>query len=393
MSNNQEPVLAEEEPAFLPIARALGGLAALAVAMGIGRFAFTPILPMMQQDAGLSVAAGGWLASANYLGYLVGALTVGRMKIGSSIAIRGGLVLTGLVTLGMGLTQSFTAWVLLRTVAGFTSAWVLVCVLAWSMETLTPLRRPILGAIVFAGVGTGIAAAGGLCLVLLHLGMGSVPAWVLLGSVSLVMAALLWSTFATDVRSAPVPNTAAARSGWPAGSLLLILCYGIFGFGYIIPATFLPAMARQVIQDPAVFAWSWPVFGAAAILSTLLAAAWLSSLDNRRVWIIGHLVMALGVVLPAIWGGMTAILVAALCVGGTFMVITMAAMQEARELAGALVRPLLAAMTSAFALGQIAGPLVVSGLAGTPGGFSLALALAGLLLAASALALMRWRSA
>ena len=57
-----------------PEAIALAGLAALAVAMGIGRFAFTPLLPMMQADAGLTLAQGGWLASANYAGYLAGAL-------------------------------------------------------------------------------------------------------------------------------------------------------------------------------------------------------------------------------------------------------------------------------------------------------------------------------
>ena len=59
-------------PGCSPSVVALTGLAALGIAMGIGRFAFTPILPMMQQDAAVSVAAGGWLASANYVGYLLG---------------------------------------------------------------------------------------------------------------------------------------------------------------------------------------------------------------------------------------------------------------------------------------------------------------------------------
>src|SRR5438093_3374759 len=71
---------------------ALAGFAALAVAMGIGRFAFTPILPMMQADTGLSVAAGGWLASANYLGYLAGSVAALRMHPAPETAIRSGLI-------------------------------------------------------------------------------------------------------------------------------------------------------------------------------------------------------------------------------------------------------------------------------------------------------------
>ena len=63
---------ASERPSAIAIAVA-GGIA-LAVAMGIGRFAFTPILPMMLHDGVVDLHAASWLASANYLGYLSGAL-------------------------------------------------------------------------------------------------------------------------------------------------------------------------------------------------------------------------------------------------------------------------------------------------------------------------------
>jgi len=122
------------------------GLAALAVAMGIGRFAFTPLLPMMQDEFGLTLAEGGWLASANYVGYLAGALSATLVAdVARRGAIRLGLATIALSTLAMGATDSFAAWMLLRFVPGFASAWVLVCVSAWSLELLGKAGRPALG--------------------------------------------------------------------------------------------------------------------------------------------------------------------------------------------------------------------------------------------------------
>src|SRR4029077_18689327 len=86
---------------------AVAGLIALAMAMGIGRFAFTPVLPMMQADGVLTIAAGGWLAAANYLGYLVGALSAVAFRIRPAATIRAGLIVIVLTTGGMGLLHGF----------------------------------------------------------------------------------------------------------------------------------------------------------------------------------------------------------------------------------------------------------------------------------------------
>jgi predicted MFS family arabinose efflux permease len=171
--------------------------------------------------------------------------------------------------------------------------------------------------------------------------------------------------------------------------LRLVICYGAFGFGYIVPATFIPALARHIVHEVALFGWAWPVFGAAAAASTLMVTALLRRISNRRLWITSQLTMAVGVSLPALWPGIAGILIAALFVGGTFMVVTMTGMQEAREIAGPNAPTLMAAMTSAFAVGQIAGPLTVSILTGSSEGFSHALLVASGVLAASALALLR----
>jgi MFS family permease len=326
---------------------ALAGLTALAVAMGIGRFAFTPIMPMMQDDSGLSIAAGSWLASANYAGYLVGALLAIRLSLSPAAGIRAGLVIISLSTLGMGLHYGFAYWLTLRAIAGLASAWVLIFISAWALD------KRAQGGPLYAGVGLGIFATGAVCLALMASHASSSEAWVALGVASFVITARLWRVF----DSGPVAAGAPAHAKPGPRNWLLVLCYGAFGFGYIIPATYLPAMAREVIPDPALFGWTWPVFGAAAAASTMVAGLFP---NHRNVWMVGALIMALGVVLSLIIPGLPGLLAAAVLVGGTFMVITMAGMQEARRVAGERARPLMAAMTSAFAIGQIAGPLWVS---------------------------------
>jgi predicted MFS family arabinose efflux permease len=368
---------------------AAAGLAALAVAMGIGRFAFTPILPMMQEDAGVSVAAGGWLASANYVGYLIGALTATRVGLPAPVAIRGALVTTGLATLAMGVTDSYALWLALRGLAGVASAWVLILVSAWSLGRLAPAQRPALNGTVFAGVGVGIALAGAACLALMQLRTASAFAWMVLGGVASILTALTWPVFDDEEGRPSASKSPAARSRHP-DALRLVLCYGAYGFGYIIPATFLPVMARREIEDPAIFGWAWPIFGIAAAVSPVAAVHGTTNGGNRRVWVISHVVMAVGVALPAVWSGMVPIVLAACAVGGTFVVITLVGMQEARRLLGpADAPPLMAAMTAAFGAGQILGPLCVSAVAAAGGGFAPALLLATAALAVSAWALTR----
>src|SRR5258706_15731966 len=117
-----------------------------------------------------------------------------------------------------------------------------------------------------------------------------------------------------------------------------------------MPATFLPAMAKEIIPDPQLFGWAWPVFGAAAVVSTVFAAQLNQFLSHRAMWIAGHLVMASGVVIPLIVAGLPGIMIASLLVGGTFMVITMAGMQDSPRVAGPNPRARMAANSCAFAL-------------------------------------------
>lgn len=366
---------------------ALAGMLALAIAMGIGRFAFTPVLPMMLDDAGLSIREGGWLASVNYGGYFVGAVSAGLLRLRAETAIRGGLFVIALTTLAMGFPLPVEGWMVMRFLAGVASAWVLIAMSSWSLETLGRHQRSSLSSVVFAGVGVGIAAAGLLCIALLQGTASSSQAWLLLGALSAAVTLFIWPVFRADrLPAARTRPGATMDKRWNIETVRLTICYGLFGFGYIIPATFLPVMAKSALQDPALFGWAWPLFGTAAAISTLLVAPAKRFFSSAQLLAACYVIMAIGVALPALQANLLTISLAALCVGGTFMVLTLTAMQEAKRIADEKAPALIAAMTAAFAAGQIAGPLTIR--ASTTGStFATALLTAACLLLLSGLVL------
>jgi MFS family permease len=362
------------------------GFVALAVAMGIGRFAFTPVLPMMRHEGTLSITGAAWLASANYAGYLAGALLAWLVSIPTHRGIRWGLVIICLGTIAMGFVQTLSGWMVLRAVTGIGSAWVLIFISAWCLDHLQHVGRLVLNGAIFAGVGAGILLTGLFCLGFMKAKMTSTQAWIGLGSLAILSTVLIWPATRTIPKSErKLPG--ARTWNWEASRL--ILCYGAFGFSYIIPATFLPAMAQRIVADPGVFGWMWPAFGAAAIVSTLVAAVMSKRMGNRQLWIASQLLMAVGVALPALWHHLSSILVASILVGSTFMVISMAAVQEARQVAGHNPTPLISAMTTSFAIGQVIGPLLASKLPHLGGEFAGSLLLASFTLLLSACTLIR----
>ncbi len=334
----------------------LAGLLSLAAAMGIGRFAFTPLLPVMLREGRLDLAFAGWLAAANYAGYLVGALTAARLPLGARALAVVALVATALLTAGMAVS-SLPLWLLLRFGAGITSAWVFVATSVWCLGALLQQGREDLAGWVYAGVGCGIALTGLYCA-----GAGTLASptlWMQLGALVLLLTLpvgwVLARTSAAAVGHAAPAATPAAVRGGERG---LIACYGLMGFGYILPATFLPALARTVVDDPRVFGFAWPVFGATAALSTVLAGWLLRRATRLQIWAASQLAMGVGVLLPSLWRNGWTITASALLVGGTFMVITLVGVQEMRARAPAQAARLVGRITAAFALGQIAGPVL-----------------------------------
>jgi predicted MFS family arabinose efflux permease len=203
--------------------------------------------------------------------------------------------------------------------------------------------------------------------------MGSTISWQIFGLAALIAGGVICLCAGPELPGAPPVRRASGRRHSPL-NWGVVIAYGIFGMGYIIPATYLPVMARAIVTDPLIFGWAWPVFGAAACLSTILAARLQPRFSNRQVWVASQLVLAFGLLLPAIHPSIVAIQIAGFCVGGTFMIITMVGLKEAHRLAPPedVVRH-VGAMTAAFATGQMAGPVFASALHDLTGGFALSL--------------------
>lgn len=385
---------------------------ALAAAMGIGRFAFTPVWPLMAQEGGLSLAQGSWMASANYAGYLLGALAAVAWPVRHARAqLAISLLAVALLTLAMPLTHNVAVWCALRLAAGYASASAFICVASSRVVPQGDPREPATAALTYAGVGAGIALTGLACLGLMAWQVGADGTWLILGALTLALSAMAWpglnrpaAAAASTAPAAPsaanaaiaanTSNTATAPNTPPPAPTArlprviprLALHYGVFGVGYIIPATFLPAMAKQVIPNPAIFGWAWPLFGLAAAVSCLLVPRLARRRDEKRVWQAAQALMAAGMLAVALWQHIAAVIVAALLVGGTFMVITQAGILTARRMAGAAAPRAAALMTAAFAAGQILGPLLASWAAHW--GAGLAQVLGG---GAALLALSAWR--
>lgn len=376
---------------------ALACMVTLSVAMGLGRFAFTPMLPIMLHEGRLDLQGGGWLASLNYLGYFLGAVTCAALRVRAATMVRGGLLATAALLLGMGLLHGFTAWGVLRTLAGVMSAWVFVFASGWGLRRLAETGASQLAGVIYCGPGIGIAATG------LLGGMagrwGADVAWIGFGLLALVLIAMIWRVFDDGSASAAggAGPMAAARPASPRDRIdagWLVGLYGLAGFGYIITATFLPLIARQALPGSAWPDLFWPLFGLAIVPGALIGSRAPAAWDNRLLLSVAYALQALGVVLTVVWPTVIGFALGSLLLGMPFTAITLFAVRDARRLRGNAAAGLIGYATASYGIGQILGPLFAAPLAHRTGSFAVPLLVAALGLSIGSLLFARvwWRS-
>jgi predicted MFS family arabinose efflux permease len=335
-----------------PLTLALGGLLAMAAGIGIGRFVYTPILPPMIEALQLSKSAAGLIASANFVGYFAGALLAAVHLPGSRRTwLLAALVLNALCLAAMGLATSLPLFLLLRLGAGIASAFALIFSSALVLDRLAGAGRSGLSAVHFAGVGLGIAVSAAL--------VGMLGDWRDMWFASAGLALLAGIAVAVMV---PAEETAAQASASPVAARLtprfiaLLAAYGLFGFGYVITATFIVAMVREspaiASLEPAI----WVIVGLAAAPSVALWGGLARRLGILPAFALAALVEAVGVAASVLWLTPASIVLAAVFLGGTFMGLTALGLIAAREAGDGDPRRRIALMTALVSVGQIVGP-------------------------------------
>ena len=338
----------------------LAGILALAAAMGIGRFAYTPLLPAMLATGALDTAQAGLLASANYAGYLIGALlvAVGVPASAQRRILRLAAIAVVLTTGLMAVTSGLATWSVVRFLSGLASAGVFVLASGLVLDDLRRQGRVSLSGWLYSGVGLGIASAG---IVVGAAGgrWGWRGDWLVLAVLAAAALIPCWSwlprtrpTFGRTDETGPLPH-----GGVPAATALLYAAYFLEGLGYIVTGTFLVVIVERMPGLTGLGAGVWIIVGLAVIPASAVWGALASSVGYARALTAAYLLQAVGIVLPVI-GGTGAAVASAVLFGGTFAGITALTLTLAGRLAPHRSAGLIGMLTAVFGLGQVMGPVL-----------------------------------
>lgn len=354
----------------------LGGMLGMMVAMGIGRFVFTPVLPLMQRDLGMTHSVAGWLAGLNYLGYLLGAIvcSVSPRIIRNQFVAGSSLLLSLATTIFMAGTTSVFWWGGMRFTAGFVSAILFIVIVAEVNEALARQGYSHWVGTLYGGIGLGIALSGLLVPQLDELG-GWESAWIGTGGVASILA-LAGVLLGRKKEFIPPVTIHKTNSEFTIKKLwILALAYFLEGFGYIVSATFIVAIITVTPGLERFAPYSWVAVGVAAALSTVFwpIVARRTSYKNALMW--AYVIQATGIAISIYADTVFEVFFAAITFGGTFLGIVALTLVEGTRRTGGKGKA-AAILTTCFGIGQVLGPIVAGMLADSKADFTLPLFIA-----------------
>ncbi|WAP67481.1 YbfB/YjiJ family MFS transporter [Jiella pelagia] len=364
----------------------LGGSLTLAIVMGVGRFLYTPLLPLMQRQYGFGPDVAGLIASVNFAGYLAGSMLVAFIASRSMrrMVFQTSLVTSVATTVAMGLTSDLELWLILRTISGITSAGAMITAAGIVAESLSKVGEDGRLAWVFGGVGAGIAASG----LIVHELAGTLPSsslWVLVGIVTAaLMPIALVFVGDLDLPARPRPVGRPRRVPRPLPFWPLFVTYSCEGLGYSVFATFIVALIKSRPGIEGLGDWVWIITGIAVLPSCLVWAKIAERIGFSAALALAYVAQIVAVLLPVVSETPAAALLAALLFGGTFIAITTLTIPLGRHGLGGRG---FAVLTAGFGLGQMLGPLGAGFLVEGEAGYAMPLAASAAVLVLGLLAL------
>jgi MFS family permease len=355
----------------------IGGMLGMMVAMGIGRFVFTPILPLMQRDLGMSNSVAGWLAGLNYLGYLGGAVIcfIAPQLLRFRLVSGGALLLSIVTTMFMGITLSVFWWGVLRFGGGAASAILFIVISAEVAESLT--RRGYghwVGAL-YGGIGIGIALSGLIVPQLDRVG-GWSGSWIGVGAIAAILAISGIVIGRRRDLVQPVTIDTSCHTGGLRSLRFLAVAYFLEGLGYIVTATFLVAIIAVTPGLEAFAPYSWVAVGLAAAPSTIFWPYVARRIGNKRALLSAYALQAAGILVSMHADSIIEVMFAAISFGGTFLGIVAMTLAEGNLRMRTDGRRAAAFLTVSFGVGQMLGPVLAGILADFQQGFATPLLLA-----------------
>lgn len=359
----------------------LAGICSQILCVGIARFAYTPLLPIMQEQTWMGDAAGGWLAAVNYLGYMSGALiaaSISDLKLKDTL-YRFGLILAVTTTAAMAFTENLTLWMLLRYLSGLASAGSMLIasglILNWLIRNG---HRGELG-IHFAGIGLGITIAALSVELMAYLSQSWSEQWLWLSLLSLILAIPAWFWLPRPEVGNTTANGAVLTDSPPTNRFmwLMMAAYFCAGYGYVITGTFIVAFVERQPELAGMGAMSFVLVGLAAAPAVMVwdiiarHAGYLNALLLTLVLQVG------GILLPVISPTLPVVFFSALLFGGTFIGSVSLVLTMAGRLYPTKPAKLMGKMTISYGSAQVIAPALTGMLAAKLGNYDLGLWIAG----------------
>lgn len=296
------------KPGFIVWSGLLAGIMATFMGLGLARFAYTPLIPLLVQAGWFSETRAVYLGEAILLGYLLGALLAHRLTQwwGPRVVVAVSLVAIVLSFVLCSWACSFAWFFAWRLIAGFAGATLIVVVPSMVVMATPIARRALVVNLIFAGVGLGTLLSATLLPMLLAFDLG-VTCWSLAAFSLVAGASCWWGVQRIPVLAEPFRRTgqAVGENGVGAATVwvvaLVMTAYGLDAVGYLPHTVFwVDFIAREndFGQAAGVRQWAW--FGAGAMLGPFLSA-WLAHRVgwHRALWL-GLTVKAAAVSLPLV---------------------------------------------------------------------------------------------